>query len=138
MPDALWVLYPWMHLAGRFLFSLGFLVCGAAHLVNLGQTVRYLEQKRIPGPRPVAVATGLMLLAGGLLVLLGWSRFIGAGLLFLVLFPGAFALHPFWNETDPLARRAETAQFFMTLGLSGAALVVAFYGYQPWPLSMGG
>ncbi len=138
MPDELWVLYPWMHLTGRVLFSLFFLVFGLSHLVRLPQAAAYLGRKGVPGARPVAVVTGLMLALGGAFVLIGWSRFIGAGLLFLVLFPGAFALHPFWSERDPTAHRSEMAQFFMTLGLAGSALVVAFYGYQPWPFSLGG
>lgn len=138
MPDQLWLFYPWMHLAGRVLFSLFFIVFGLSHLVDLRGAAGFLERRGVPGPRPVAVVSGLMLLLGGGLVLLGWHRFIGAGLLFLVLFPGAFALHPFWAEHDPALRRSKLAQFCMTLGLAGAALFIAFYGYQPWPLSVGG
>lgn len=138
MPKALSELYPWLHVAGRTLFGLFFVVFGAMHLVRLSRIAAYFERKGIPGPRPVAVGTGVMLLTGGVLVGIGWHRFVGAGLLFLVLFPGAWALHPFWNEPDPDARLSETAQFFMTLALAGAALLVAYFGGQEWPLSMGG
>lgn len=138
MPEQVWLLYPWMHLGGRILFALCFIVFGVRHLARLSDSAAYLGRKGVPGPKPVAVVTGLMLLAGGVLVLLGWRRFVGAGLLFLVLFPGAFALHPFWTEADPDARRRALAQFLMMLALAGAALFVAFYGYQPWPLSLGG
>ncbi len=138
MPDELWLLWPWMHLAGRILFSLFFIAFGVLHLVDTEGVGAYFATKGIAGPKPVAVATGLMLLTGGVLVLLGWTRFIGAGLLVLVLLPGAFALHPFWHETDPATRRSEMAQFFMTLALAGAALFFAYYGYQSWPHSLGG
>jgi uncharacterized membrane protein YphA (DoxX/SURF4 family) len=136
MPEEAWTLWPWMHLAGRICFSLFFIVFGLNHLFGSRQVVGYFQRKDVPGPRPVAVATGLMLLVGGLLVLTGWSRFIGAGLLFLVLFPGAFALHPFWRETDPATRLSERAQFFMTLALAGAALLVGYYGHTWWPLAV--
>ena len=53
-----------------------------------------------------------------------------------VLFPGAFALHPFWREPDPAARLRERAQFLMTLALAGAALLVAYYGHTFWPLAV--
>ena len=71
-------------------------------------------------------------------ILLGWHRFIGAGLVFLVLFPAGWALHPFWKESDPVARQNELAQFLKALALSGAALFMAFYGGTVWPLSLGG
>jgi uncharacterized membrane protein YphA (DoxX/SURF4 family) len=137
MPEQLWALWPWMHLAGRILFSSFFVAYGLHHLVlRPSEIAAYLERKQIPGPRPVAFATGVMLLAGGLMVLLGWRRFIGAGLLFLVTFPGAFALHPFWRELEPATRQAERAEFFMTLSLAGAALIVGFYGHTLWPMAV--
>ncbi len=136
MPEQAWVLWPWMHLAGRIGFSLFFIIFGLTHLLRPAEVVQYFRRKDVPGPRPVTFATGVMLLAGGVLVLLGLSRFIGAGLLFLVLFPGAFALHPFWRETDPAIRLSERAQFFMTLGLAGASLLVGYYGYTWWPLAV--
>lgn len=135
MPEQLWAVWPWMHLAGRTLFASYFVLYGLKHLSRSGEIAAYFERKQIPGPRPVAFATGLILLAGGLMVLLGWRRFIGAGLLFLVTFPGAFALHAYWRETDPAVRQAERAEFFMTLALSGAALLVGYYGHTWWPLA---
>lgn len=138
MPDDLWRFWPGLHVAGRVLFGTFFVLFGAMHLLRLGPIAAYFERKGVPGARPVAVVTGVMLLAGGLTVMLGWHRFIGAGLLALVLVPGAWALHPFWKETDPDARLSELAQFFMTIALAGAALLVAYYGYQSWPVSLGG
>jgi putative oxidoreductase len=55
-----------------------------------------------------------------------------------VLFPAGWALHPFWKESDPVARQNELAQFLKALALSGAALFMAFYGGTVWPLSLGG
>ena len=137
MPEAGVAAYPWIHLTGRVLFS-GFVVLfGLRHLLGLKVTARYFERKGVPGPLPVAVVTGLMLTVGGVFVLLGWHRFIGAGLLFLVLFPGAWALHPFWTESDPDRRQDEMAHFFKTLGLAGASLFIAYYGGTGWPLSIG-
>lgn len=138
MPDAVWQYWPWLHLAGRTLFGSFFVVFGVMHLARLGRIAAYFERKGVPGPRPVAVVTGIMLLLGGAFVALGWHRFVGAGLLFLLLFPGAWALHPFWNESDPDTWLSELAQFLMTLALAGAALFVAYYGYESWPLSVGG
>ncbi len=138
MPDALWQFYPWLHLAGRVLYALFPIVFGAVLLLDLMEASRFLEQKAVAGPRVVGGAAGLMLLVGGVLVAAGWHRFVGAGLVFLVLVPGAWALFPFWHAADPAVRRAEMAQFLMMVGLAGGALFTAFYGYQEWPLSLGG
>ncbi len=137
MPEVAVGAYPWIHLAGRVLFSGFVILFGIRQLVSPGSTARYYQRKAVPGPIPVAIVTGLMLTVGGVFVLLGWHRFIGAGLLFLVLFPGAWALHPFWTERDPEKRLDEMAQFFKTLGLAGASLFVAYYGGSGWPLSLG-
>lgn len=138
MPEQLSWLLPWMQVAGRGLFGLFFLIFGLVHLLDTEGAARYLERKGVAGSKPAAVATGVMLLAGGLLVVLGWHRFIGAGLLFLVLLPGAFALHPFWHESDRARRRAAAAQFLMMIGMAGAALIVAFHSGESWPFSLGG
>jgi uncharacterized membrane protein YphA (DoxX/SURF4 family) len=126
-----------MHAAARALFAAFPVAFGVLSLARTRETATYLEGRGIAGALPVTLAVGSMLLAGGLMVLLGWHRFIGAGLLFLVLLPGAFALYPFWQAADPATRRTEAAQFLMTLGLAGASLFVAFYSSQPWPLSLG-
>ncbi len=125
--------YSWMHLTGRILFSSFAIFFGLRHLLRMRVTAEFFESKAVPGPKPVALVTGLMLLVGGVFVLLGWRRFVGAGLLFLVLFPGAWALHSFWTETDPAKRMNEMGHFLKTLGLAGAALLFAYYARGPWP-----
>ena len=134
MPE--WI-FPWMHLSGRLLFSLFLVVFGVMHLFS-PKIAEYFGTKEIPGPRVVAWAMGVMVLVGAVFLLLGWHRFIGAGLVFLALFPAGWALHPFWKETDPAVRLTEMAQFFKVLALSGGALFMAFYGGTVWPFSLGG
>ena len=77
-------------------------------------------------------------MVGGALVLLGWSRFIGAGLLVIFLLPTAFLMHPFWKESDPAVKQNEMAHFLKVLALAGAALLIAYYGGTYWPMSFGG
>jgi len=137
MPDSFYVVYPWIHVVARVLFSLFCIVFGSRHLFG-AEVPAYLQSKGVPGPKPVSVVTGLMLLVGGVFVLLGWHRFIGAGLVFLVLFPAGWAVHPFWTVDDPTKRQDEMAHFFKVLALAGASLFIAFYGGSEWPLSLGG
>jgi uncharacterized membrane protein YphA (DoxX/SURF4 family) len=136
MPEYLWPAYPWIHVIGRVLFSLFCILFGLMHLLG-SEVPAYMQRKSIPGPRVVSVAMGLMILVGGVFILFGWHRFIGAGLVFLAVFPAGWALHPFWKELDPEKRLNEMAHFAKALAIAGAALLVAYYAGGYWPLSIG-
>jgi uncharacterized membrane protein YphA (DoxX/SURF4 family) len=138
MPEQLYFLYPWMHLVGRILFSMIFIASGIGHLVQLEATAAYAQSKGLPAPKLAASLSGVMILIGGALVLIGWTRFIGAGLLVLFLLPTAFLMHPFWKETDQMAKQNEMAHFMKDVSLAGAALLIAYYAGPWWPLSLGG
>ena len=68
--------------------------------------------------------TIVMMMGGGVLVLFNWHRWIGACLLFGIIFPAPFFLHHFWNETDSYTRLSEFAHFIKDLSLAGAALLL--------------
>lgn len=138
MPEALFPLYPWMHLIGRILFSMLFIGSGVNHLFKANDMAAYAQSKGMPAPKLATLATGLMLMVGGVLVLLGWHRFIGAGLIMLFLLPTAFVMHAFWKESDPAMRQIEMSHFLKDLALLGAALFFAFYAGMSWPMSLGG
>ena len=138
MPEPLYFLYPWMHLIGRILFSMIFILSGIGHLMQLEQTAAYAQSKGLPAPKAAAALSGLVIFFGGVLILIGWTRFIGAGLLCLFLFPTAFLMHPFWKETDPATKQNEMAHFMKDLSLAGSALLLAYYAGGWWPWSLGG
>ena len=131
-------LYPWMQLIGRILFALIFLNSGIGHLTNTKAMVGYAQSKKVPAPSFFVPFSGLMILVGSILVILGWHRFIGAGLIFLFLVPTPLVMHAFWKETDPMARMGEMVHFLKDIALAGAALLLAFYARYPWPFSLGG
>ncbi len=131
-------LYPWMHLVGRILFSIVFIMSGINHFTQMNMMVGYATAKKAPAPKVTVPLTGAVSLIGGVLVLLGWHRFIGAGLLFLFMLSTAFMIHAFWKETDPMAKAGEMAHFMKDLALGGAALLIAFYSGPEWPMSLGG
>ena len=136
MPEYVWLFYPWIHLLGRILFASFCILFGLMHIFGSGVS-GYMQSKEVPGSRVVAPAMGIMILVGGVFILLGWHRFIGAGLVFLALFPAAWALHPFWKESDPRQRLVEMALFFQALALAGAALFFAYHSGLPWPVALG-
>jgi len=131
-------LYPWMHLVGRILFAMVFIASGIGHFTQKSGMVGYAQSKGAPAPKIVVPVTGAMLIVVGVLVALGWHRFIGAGLLFLFLVPTALVMHAFWREKDPMARMNEMIHFQKDMALAGAALLFAYYAGWSWPMSLGG
>jgi putative oxidoreductase len=117
-------------LIGRILFAALFLSSAVAHLTQTKAMAGYAQSRGIPAAEPATIGTGLLILAGGLMVLLGLWGDLGA--LFLVAFLASTAtlMHPFWKETDDQAKQAELVHFNKDVGLGGAALAffVAFNG----------
>ncbi len=126
-----------IHVVGRVLFSMMFIMSGINHLMKLNDMSAYAKSKGVPAPKALTAASGLMIMVGGVLVLLGWHRFIGAGLIVIFLFPTAMIMHAFWKETDPAARMNEMAHFMKDMAMAGAALLIAFYSGSAWPMSLG-
>ncbi len=135
MPEQL---YPWMHVIGRILFAMIFIMFGMNHLFKLNDMAGYAQSKGVPAAKAATALSGLWIAVGGALVLLGWSRFIGAGMLVIFLVPTAFIMHPFWKETDAMTKMNEMVHFMKDLALAGAALFIAYYGGSQWPMSLGG
>lgn len=136
MLEALGPLMPWMHLTGRILFAMVFIASGMNHLMKLDDMSAYSASKGVPAAKAATVVSGLIIVAAGIMVLLGWHRFIAAGLLVIFLILTAFVMHPFWKESDPQASMNEMSHFMKDLALAGAALFIAFYAALPWPMSL--
>ena len=138
MPEWTQSFYDVGHLVGRLLLGYIFITSGWNHLTRTGALIGYASSKGVPAPRFFVLLTGAMIFVGAILIILGWHRFIGACLLILFLLPVAFIMHAFWKETDPMARMNERIHFQKDLGLAGAAMLIAYYAGEVWPLSLGG
>lgn len=111
-------------LIGRILFSALFLTSGYAHLARRQMMVGYAVGKGVPLARLVVPATGVQIIAGALMILLGIWQDLGALLLVIFLVPTAVLMHPFWKEDDAQMRAVEQSQFMKDTALAGAALVM--------------
>ena len=114
----------WVPLAGRILFVIYFILMGSSHMLNFREHSALLKRKGVPMPRSATLLTVVMMVGGGVLVLTGWHEWIGAALLFGIIFPAPFFLHRFWNETESYSRLSEFAHFVKDLSLAGAALLI--------------
>lgn len=111
-------------LIGRILFAALFLGGGFAHLTQAEAMSGYAASRGVPQAKLATLVSGVLIIVGGLLVLLGLWLDLGALLLVVFLVPTAFLMHGFWKETDAQAKQMEMAQFQKDLGLAGAALLI--------------
>ena len=95
------------------------------------QTIAYTAQQGVPFASILVPLSGLMALAGGLSVLLGWHARAGAWLLVAFLVPVTLAMHAFWAVPDPMMRMVQQAMYMKNLGLLGGALLIAYFGAGP-------
>lgn len=110
-------------LIGRILFGLLFLGAAYGHLAKTAALAEYAASKKVPVPKLATLGGGVVILAGGLMVILGVWADLGAALLVLFLLPTAFVMHGFWSQTDAQTKQAEMTQFQKDVALAGAALM---------------
>jgi putative oxidoreductase len=124
-------------LIGRILFCVLFLNSAVGHLTKTKAMAGYAASRGVPAPVPATAASGVLLLAGGLMVVFGVWADLGALLLVVFLVPTALLMHPFWKETDEQAKTVEMVSFFKDLSLAGAALMLlAFFAYAGHDLGL--
>ncbi len=126
-----------LHLLARALLSWLFILSGYRHLVHRKPMAGYAASGGVPYPEAAVVLTGLMILAGGVSLLLGWHPRVGAALVFVFLVAVAFWMHRFWSITDPMQRGTQEAHFWKNMALAGAMLWIIARTNWPWPLALG-
>lgn len=117
-------------LIGRILFALLFLFSGVGHLRATDTMAGYAQSKGVPNARIGVLASGVLILVGAVMLILGVWADLGALFIALFLIPTALLMHAFWKETDAGAKMQEQIQFNKDIALAGAALALfAFFAY---------
>ena len=116
-------------LVSRVLFSLIFITSGIKHFKNVDGMTAYTKSRGVPAPRIAVLGGGVLLLVGGIMLLTGFWVDLGAVLIFAFLLPTALLMHPYWRETDGIAKMNEEIAFLKDLALAGGALAI-FALYQ--------
>ena len=120
---------------GRTIFGGFFAYSGINHLQHTENMGQYAAIKGVPAPEQAVQATGAMLLAGGLSVMMGFKPRLGLAALIAFLVPVTLQMHRFWEEADAQKRQAEMVQFMKNMALVGAALTMMQIE-EPWPASI--
>ena len=113
----------------RLLLVALFLLSGPSHFK--AQTIAYAAQQGVPLAMILVPLSGVLALAGGLSVLLGWRARAGAWLLVVFLVAVTPAMHAFWAVPDPMMRMVQMASFMKNLGILGGVLLIAYWGAGP-------
>lgn len=114
---------------GRVLLALVFVMGGLGHFSH--QSVAYAASQGVPLAGLVVPASGVIALAGGLSVALGYRVKLGAWLLVIFLVPVTLAMHAFWTVKDPMMAQVQQAAFMKNLSILGGAFLLAYFGAGP-------
>ncbi len=119
-------------LLGRFLFVAIFLVAGANHFSR--QTIAFAASQGVPLASVTVPLSGILALAGGLSILLGYRARLGAWLIALFLVPVTLMMHKFWAIADPMMQQIQMVLFMKNIAILGGALLISQFGAGPLSL----
>jgi putative oxidoreductase len=119
-------------LLGRILFVLIFVNAGPRLL--WGQAVAFAVSQGVPMASIAVPIAGLLALAGGLSILLGYRAKLGAWLIALFLIGVTPMMHKFWVISDPMRYQLQLATFMRNVSMLGGALLISQFGAGPWSL----
>jgi putative oxidoreductase len=122
-------------LLGRMIFGGFFLYNGIHHFQERKALAQYSSGKGVPLPEVAVTASGALLLAGGVSLLLGVKPKWGTLAIMTFLAGVSPVMHDFWTVDDPNEKQNQMINFMKNLAMLGGAL--ALMGVEePWPLSL--
>ena len=122
-------------LVGRLLFGGLLAFQGLNHFMNVDEMAGYAEGKGVPAPRFGVVASGVMLLLGGLGILLGVYPVVAAGMLAVFFILVTPVMHDFWAVPED-QQQDEMVDFIKNVELLGASLVFLVLGGETWAYAL--
>lgn len=114
---------------GRLLFAAIFIASAPMHFSQ--ETIGMATSRGVPLASLAIPASGLLELAGGLSILLGYRAKLGAWALVLFLVPVTLMMHQFWAAPNQEAAAIQLAMFMKNLSLIGGALLITQFGSGP-------
>jgi putative oxidoreductase len=107
---------------GRILFAVMFVLSGINHFTNAEAMTGYAQFKGVPQPKLANLASGALMVAAGLSVILGIVADLGALVVSILLVVMAVLMHDFWKQTDPQAKQTEMIGFLKNISMAGGGL----------------
>ncbi len=119
---------------GRLLFGGYFVYAGIHHFLERASMAAVAAARGVPYPDVAVLATGTLIVIGGVSVLTGIMPKFGAFLIGLFLVGVTPIMHAFWNDPTAAERAADMVNFGKNVALLGATCIVAALP-EPWPAS---
>ncbi|MES3160669.1 MAG: DoxX family protein [Halorubrum sp.] len=126
-----------LFLLGRLLFGGVLAFMGLNHFMDLETMAGYAEFNGLPAPRFSVVASGVLLVLGGIGIVVGAFPVVAAGGLAVFLLVSAVTMHDFWSVDDPEEKQSEMTGFLKNLYGAGAAITLLAVGGAAWPYGLG-
>lgn len=123
-------------LVGRLLLTYIFLLSGFSKIGNFAGTAAYMASKGLPLSEVLLVATIIIELGGGLMLVLGWKARWAALAVLLWLIPVTLVFHGYW-AVEPEQMRSQMIQFNKNLAIMGGMLYVMVTGSGRYSLDKG-
>jgi len=117
---------------GRFFFALIFLFAAPNHFTK--QAIAFSASQGVPLASIAVPLSGVVAIAGGLSILLGYRAKLGAWLIVLFLIPVTLMLHKFWLVQDPMMAQVQMILFMKNVSMLGGALLITQFGAGPFSL----
>jgi uncharacterized membrane protein YphA (DoxX/SURF4 family) len=122
-------------LVGRLLFGGLLAFQGLNHFMNTDEMAGYAESKGVPAARFGVIASGMMLLLGGLGIILGVYPIVAAGMLAVFFVLVTPVMHDFWAAPEA-EQQDEMVDFIKNVELLGASLVFLVLGGETWGFAL--
>lgn len=112
-------------LTGRMLFTLIFFLSGVTHFTDAERYVRLMHES-IPYRMFWVLISGVVELAGAVMILLNWKARLGGWLIVLFLIPVTFTVHgvEIVTATTEAERSAQISFFLKGIAMTGCALLI--------------
>lgn len=120
-------------LLARVVFGLVLAFMGLNHFMDVEGMAGYADAKGVPAPEFGVVASGVVLLLGGLGIALGAYPALAAGALATFFVVATPLMHDFWNAEDT---QGEMTHFLKNAALLGGSLAFLALGGVEWPLAL--
>jgi putative oxidoreductase len=114
---------------GRALFALNFVLAFPWHFTH--EAIHDAAAQGVPFPGMLVPLSGVLALAGGLSIAIGYKARWGAWALVVFLVPVTLWMHAFWKLSDPNIAFVEQVMFLKNLSMLGAALLMSQFGAGP-------
>jgi putative oxidoreductase len=113
-----------IHILGQIILGGYFIYNGIKHFKDVNDYTAYAAHNKVPMPKVSVIATGILLVLGGLGIL--FNIYVGVAILLLAIFliPTSFMMHAYWKAENPAERSSQKIAFLKNMALLGALLLI--------------